>query len=116
MASVNIGGDGQEQAYDEIKNFLTCRYVCPPEAILRMPGFSMHGYTFSVLQLTVHLDGDACIFFGETDSSIEERLGAVRKSTLTAWICLNAHHGFQKNGVGKRDWMTGERVEIKLAE
>jgi hypothetical protein len=90
MATVAVGGatPGQQRMRDEIDDFLSCRYVCAPEACWRIFGFDTHGNTKSVLKLAVHDDGDQCLVYAP-NANLEARLDEVRHSTLTAWFHFN---------------------------
>jgi hypothetical protein len=90
MATIAVGGQepGQQRLRDEIDDFLSCRYICAPEACWRIFGFDTHGNTKSVLKLAVHEEGDECLIFAE-DANLDARIDEIRHSTLTAWFHYN---------------------------
>lgn len=71
---------GQMLRYDEITNYLSCRYVSPPEAIWRLRESKMHDRSHTVMRLPVHLPGMQVVRF--EDGNEEEALLAAQ-SKLT---------------------------------
>lgn len=52
-AHMEVSSDGVLDA-DEIKQYIDCRYISPPEAAFRLLGKKMHGRSHSIFCLHVH--------------------------------------------------------------
>ena len=75
--------------HDEINNFLSGRYVSPPEACWRIFEFNTHGRSHTVQHLPVHLPEQQTVVFDETNgSNIQERV-SISTSKLLEWFKLN---------------------------
>lgn len=58
--------NGDKQIYyDETHQFLSTRYVCPPEVMHRLYEFKMHQQSHGTIRLKVHLDNHQQICFKE---------------------------------------------------
>ncbi|XP_063781333.1 LOW QUALITY PROTEIN: uncharacterized protein LOC134929683 [Pseudophryne corroboree] len=102
-ANVVITPNGQpEQQYNEIQNFIDCRYVSPPEAIWRLREYVMHDRSHAVIRLPVLLPHQQTIIFEHGHE--EEALLAARtgRTKLESWFALNEHdpHAHQKRQRG----------------
>ena len=49
--------------YDEIKQYLNCRYISSQEATWHLQDFPIHGQFHSVVMLSIHLKDGQSIFF-----------------------------------------------------
>ncbi|KAL5194030.1 hypothetical protein HKD37_20G056166 [Glycine soja] len=95
---INKGSDRITTAIvdDEIKHYLDCRYVSPPEACWKIFAFPMHGHAPTVKRLYFHLENQQPLYW--TDS---QQIGAVlststiKESMFIAWMDFNKiyHHG-----------------------
>lgn len=89
-ANIVVTADGHRQVkYDEISNFISCRYVSAPEAIWRLRENKMHDRSHTVMRLPVHLQNQQRVTFQEGHE--EEAVAAAdRGSTkLESWFRLN---------------------------
>ncbi len=89
-ANIAITSDGhQELRYNEISNFIDCRYVSAPEAMWRLLESKMHDRSHAVMRLPVHLPNQQRIIFEEGNE--EEALLAARtgRTKLESWFLLN---------------------------
>ena len=57
-----------EDINDEIKNYLSCRYLTPHESVWRLFEFSIHSRHPAVQLLKIHLPSEQSVVFKETDS------------------------------------------------
>lgn len=90
-ANVTLRADGQQQLnYDEITNYVNCRYVSSPEAIWRLRENKMHDRSHTVMRIPVHLPNQQRITFEEGNE--EEAIIAAQTGTtkLESWFRLNA--------------------------
>jgi len=86
-------GDGTSQPRDEVKQYLSCRYISPAEACWRISEFPTNERFPPVIHLAVHLDGQDEVFFDEDISPKQLQNVLDRKdSTLTAFFKYNAEH------------------------
>lgn len=85
----NDPGGNQQLSYDEISNFISCRYVSSPEAAWRLRENQMHDRSHSVMRLPVHLPGQQQIIFeeGKEEEAIEAATSKFTK--LEAYFNLN---------------------------
>ncbi|KAL6580606.1 hypothetical protein OROMI_008630 [Orobanche minor] len=76
---------------DEIKDFQTARWLCAPESLWRIYGFTLNGIYPPVLQLHVHLEDKQPVWF-PADSVLEYviRNPKVAKTQLTEFFEKNA--------------------------
>lgn len=80
---------GQQLQYDEISNFISCRYVCAPEATWRILEYKMHDRSHTVQRLPVHLPNQQRLYFEEGNEE-EAILAAHSKLTkLESFFKLN---------------------------
>lgn len=75
-------GENKDIEYDEISQYLSARYLCPPEAMWRIYEYKMHDMTHSVNHLAVHLDNQQSIFYKKGKE--QEALNKNHATTLTA--------------------------------
>ena len=73
--------------YDEIEQYTSTRYVCPPAAMYRIYKFKLHDQSHVIYRLAVHLKDEQYVYFkhGSEKEMIDKNLG----TTLTAWFDLN---------------------------
>ncbi|KAK6727617.1 hypothetical protein RB195_005357 [Necator americanus] len=107
--SIESGSDGEGSAVvDEIKQHLNTRYVCPPQALHRIFGFSMQEKSHTVYRLAVHLPEYQTIHFiaGQERQFLERAQN--RFTTLTAYLelnqlCENMANSGMEMGIDARD-------------
>lgn len=89
-ANIAITTNGPaELRYDEISNYIDCRYVSAPEAMWRLLEFKMHDRSHSVTRLPVHLPNQQTVMF-EAGHEEEALLAASSGCTmLESWFHLN---------------------------
>ncbi|CAF1646682.1 unnamed protein product, partial [Rotaria magnacalcarata] len=75
--------------YDEIKQYLNCRYISSQEAAWHLQDFPIHGQSHNVVMLSVHLKDGQSIFFEENQAENALRRESVACTTLTAYFDLN---------------------------
>ena len=75
--------------YDEITQFLNCRYISSQEAAWHIQEFPVHGQSHVVLSLPVHLQDGQLIYFEENDMENALRRNSVRSTMLTEYFELN---------------------------
>jgi hypothetical protein len=91
-ASSNNAANGEQQARNEIKEFVEGRYISAPEAFWRIFSFSMHEEYPAHQRLAIHLENENVVVF-EDDDDPEEVVGdAPPDSTLTGWFKYNANN------------------------
>jgi hypothetical protein len=73
--------------YDEIEQYLSTRYVYPPEALHRIFEYKLHEQSHAVYKLAVHLENEQYVYFKE--SCEKELIDKNVNTTLTAWFQLN---------------------------
>ena len=85
----NAVNNEQDYEYNEIKQYLSCRYVSPPEAFWRLSEFKMHGQSHAVYRLALHLPDEQQVYYrpGEQQQAAARVEG--RDTHLTAWFKLN---------------------------
>ncbi|XP_071694373.1 uncharacterized protein [Rutidosis leptorrhynchoides] len=82
----------QNRNYDEIRNFVDARFICPHEACWRIFNFPIHFREPAVPILSVHLKDMQLVKFRSN-----QRLRSVvnnpvaKKTTLTEWLFYNRH-------------------------
>ncbi|OWZ07988.1 Helitron helicase [Phytophthora megakarya] len=84
-APVTDVGDGTacRVGIDEVKNYLTGRYIYPPKACWRMLKYPMQWKSYAVIQLTVHLPA---INYTLLDPQHPENIQAQRHTMLTRFF------------------------------
>ncbi|CAF1246967.1 unnamed protein product [Rotaria sordida] len=75
--------------YDEIKQYLNCRYISSQEAAWHLQDFPIHGQSHNVVMLSIHLEDGQSIFFKENQAETVLRRESVACTTLTAYFDLN---------------------------
>jgi hypothetical protein len=85
----NNESSGNVVNYDEISQYLNCRYISSQEAVWKLQGHAVHGQSHNVIVLSVHLPDGQQIYFNE--SRVEEALrrSSTTNTTLTAYFTLN---------------------------
>lgn len=128
-ATVAITANGEsELRYNEITNFVNCRYVSAPEAMWRLRESKMHDHSHSVDRLPVHLPNRQTVMF--VDGNEEQALIASSSShtKLEAWFTLNAqdpdaqqylyteipHHYVYSDRKWKKRQRGGEKVVARM--
>lgn len=96
--SSDQGETRQEIEYDEITQYLSARYLCPPEAMWRIYEYKMHNMSHSVNRLAVHLENHQPVYYKKE----KEALNRNHTTTLTAWFDLN------KNVVTAKQYLYSE--------
>lgn len=80
LSSTDENGNAVDEVeYDEVTQYLSARYLCPPEAMWRTFAFSMHEMSHSVNRLAVHLEHKQQIYY--TPGFEEEALKKITKPT-----------------------------------
>ena len=51
--------------HNEIKKYLNCRYVSPPEALWRLNKYRLHEHSHTIVRLPVHLPNQQMVYFRE---------------------------------------------------
>uniref|UniRef100_A0A183GVE6 Helitron_like_N domain-containing protein n=1 Tax=Heligmosomoides polygyrus TaxID=6339 RepID=A0A183GVE6_HELPZ len=82
-----------DDAADEIKQYLNARYVCPPEAAHRIFGYDLDDSAHSVVRLAMHLQGHQSVMFEQGQEEAALAKAALRDSMLTAYFKLNERSG-----------------------
>ncbi|VDO64685.1 unnamed protein product [Heligmosomoides polygyrus] len=67
-----------DDAADEIKQYLNARYVCPPEAAHRIFAYDLDDSSHSVVRLAVHLPGHQPVMFEQGQEEAALAQAAVR--------------------------------------
>ncbi|XP_071903985.1 uncharacterized protein [Coffea arabica] len=83
---------------DKIKNYVTARWVSPPEAMWRIFGFDLNQIHPSVMTLQVHLENKQPVTFPEKSSlhSVMKNK-ALQKTMLTEFFSMNKYDNHAKN-------------------
>ena len=99
-ANISIRSDGNpELRYDELSNYISCRYVSAPEAMWRLRESPMHDRSHAVMRLNVHLPNQQTVVF-EAGHEEEALLAAqTGKTKLERWFSLN------ENDEEARQWL-----------
>jgi hypothetical protein len=75
---------------DEIKHYVDCRYISPPEACCRIFGFSIHGRKPAVERMFFHLMGEQAVYFTDYEKINDVVLKpSVTESMFTSWFAAN---------------------------
>ena len=89
-ANVAITSNGEpELRYNEITNFINCRYVSAPEAIWRLRENPMHDRSHSVMRLPVHLPNQQRVMFQEGHEEEALLRTQTEPTKLQSWFKLN---------------------------
>ncbi|KRH33055.2 hypothetical protein GLYMA_10G096000v4 [Glycine max] len=80
---------------DEIKQYLDCRYVSPPEACWKIFAFPMHARSLAVERLYFHLENQQHVYWTD-DQQIGEVLSknTIKESMFTAWMHSNKIYSY----------------------
>lgn len=92
LSQSNISSENEEcitnnYDYDEIEQYLSTRYVCPPEAMYRLLEFKLYDHSHVIYRLAVHLENEQLVYFKQ--GSENKLLDSNVNTTLTAWFELN---------------------------
>jgi hypothetical protein len=80
----------QAQPVDEIKQFLDCRYISPPEACWRIFGFPIHARRPAVERMFFHLMGEQAVYFTDYERINDVLIKpSVTESMFTSWFAAN---------------------------
>jgi hypothetical protein len=91
--SATVVGNNGVQQFDEIKQYLDCRYISPSEACWRIFGFSIHGRRPAVERMFYHLLGENSVYL--TDNQDVEHVlekPSVTESMFTSWFEANTKY------------------------
>lgn len=88
-ARIGIENRENQIDYDEVTQYLNCRYISSQEAAWHIQEFPIHGQSHSVVQLAMHLENAQPVFFTENNVESALRRDSVRHTTLTAFFDLN---------------------------
>ncbi|XP_063781211.1 uncharacterized protein LOC134929546 [Pseudophryne corroboree] len=92
-ANVAITTNGQpELRYNEISQFIDCRYVSPPEAIWRLRESLMHDRSHAVIRLPVHLPNQQTIIFEQGNENEALLAAQTGRTKLESWFDLNSNN------------------------
>lgn len=87
-ANVAISSNGEQTlCYNEITNFINCRYVSAPEAIWRLREYHMHDRSHNVCRLPVHLPNQQTVFFEQGNETAALLIS--KDTMLESWFKLN---------------------------
>lgn len=87
---VNDEGNITDQVnYDEINQYLNCRYLSAHEAVFRLFQFHTHKQSHNVFLLGIHLEGGESVIFDEDATEEALRNSTTKLTTLTAFFKLN---------------------------
>lgn len=90
-ANVAITAVNQTEAqYNEITNFIDCRYVSAPEAMWRLLESKMHARSHTVTRLPVHLPNQQRLIFEEGHEAEALEEAQSNRTKLEAWFQLNS--------------------------
>ncbi|RZB68704.1 hypothetical protein D0Y65_038465 [Glycine soja] len=80
---------------DEIKQYLDCRYVSPPEACWKIFAFPMHARSPAVERLYFHLENQQHVYWTD-DQQIGEvqSKNTIKESMFTAWMHSNKIYSY----------------------
>lgn len=88
--AINGNGDTENEAQDEILDYVNTRYVSASESIWRIFSYKMNSHVPAVFRLAVHLPDQQSVTFHElSDLSQVVARASSRETTLTAWFLLN---------------------------
>ena len=73
--------------YDEIKQYINTRYICPLEAMYRLFQYPLHEMSHTIKRSAVHNKNEQNIYFRE--GSEEEIMHKNVETTLTVYLKLN---------------------------
>ncbi|XP_061993578.1 uncharacterized protein LOC133711477 [Rosa rugosa] len=83
----------QDNMNDEIKTYLNCRYLSPPEAVWRLFEYPIHSRHPAVQRLPVHLPFQQNVVFNESQQLESIVRYTMSKDTmLTAWFKANVDY------------------------
>ena len=85
----NTNNDTNDICYDEINQYLSTRYLCPPEAMYRLYEYKLNEMSHCIYRLAVHLENEQQVYFNE--ENIASLNTKKFETTLTAWFNLNKH-------------------------
>ncbi|XP_058761932.1 uncharacterized protein LOC131635331 [Vicia villosa] len=86
----NPSSTSNDETFDEIKQYLDCRYVSPSEVCWRIFSYNIHGRKPSVERMFFHLIGEKAIYY--TDHERMENViekASVTESMFSSWLVAN---------------------------
>lgn len=75
--------------FDEISQYLNCRYISAQEAAWQLQELPIHGQSHNIVMLSVHLKDGQSIFFNENSIENDLRRESIAVTTLTSFFDLN---------------------------
>ena len=78
--------DPTSLVYDEISEYLDCRYISPMEVAWRIQELPICERSHAIIKLAVHLENQHNVVFSEDNIDLEN---LNKETTLTAWFKLN---------------------------
>uniref|UniRef100_A0A1I8B240 ATP-dependent DNA helicase n=1 Tax=Meloidogyne hapla TaxID=6305 RepID=A0A1I8B240_MELHA len=74
----------EKNDYDEIKEYIDARYICPQEAVWRILEYPTYDRSHSITTLPVHLDGEHVCYFDENmnEDEIREKIRMILTRNL----------------------------------
>ncbi|XP_046745660.1 uncharacterized protein LOC124410953 [Diprion similis] len=73
--------------YNEVDEYISTRYVCPPEAMHRLYEYPMDEQSHAIYRLAVHVEDEQIVYFEEGHEKVA--VDKNKESTLLAWFTLN---------------------------
>ncbi|XP_046750598.1 uncharacterized protein LOC124413856 [Diprion similis] len=73
--------------YNEVDEYVSTRYVSPPEAMHRLYEYPMNEQSHAIYRLSVHVEGEHVVHFEEGNKEVA--IDKNKESTLLAWFTLN---------------------------
>ncbi|KAK6013623.1 hypothetical protein OSTOST_21058 [Ostertagia ostertagi] len=118
-ARINIeteGNAGNNENVDEIKQHLNTRYVCAPQSMHRIFGFSMQEKSHTVCRLAVHLPEFQTVQFvqGREQQYLDHAQQCF--TTLTAYFELNRQHAQADGGISRNSIDARELYYYQIPE
>lgn len=123
-ANITITSDGNQQlTYDEVTNYINCRYVSAPEAIWRLRENKMHDRSHALYRLPVHLPNQQNVVFEEGNEEEAASLAETGRTKLEKFFELNTsdetarefvYTDIPYHYVFNRNWNKRQRGENKI--
>ncbi|XP_076032957.1 uncharacterized protein LOC143020425 [Oratosquilla oratoria] len=90
MMEMNVNNNQtNENEYNEIKQYISCRYVSPPEAFWRLSEYKMYGQSHTVYRLALHLPDQQQVYYKPGEQRQAAARAEGQDTQLTAWFKLN---------------------------
>ena len=80
---------GEPQVHDEIKEYVTSRYVSASESFWRIYGYKLHDEYPDVIRLPIHLPGQHLVYFEEGEDLADAAARAEQRTMLTEFFEFN---------------------------